>query len=152
MIARVSPVLACGAAAMALALAAHLAVPAGAQEIPPPDKLYVFASLDGEQVIGGGAEEGFADFSAEIDPKTGEVCYTFSAGDVEMTVAHIHKGKADENGPPVMTLQLTGEREPTCETIEANVARAIGNRPDQYYVNLHTAEFPGGAIRGQLEE
>ena len=27
----------------------------------------------------------------------------------------------------------------------------IGNRPGAYYVNIHTAPFPGGAIRGNLE-
>ncbi|GAA4040443.1 CHRD domain-containing protein [Parerythrobacter jejuensis] len=123
-----------------------------AQVIPPPEKLYVFTALDGEAVVGGGAEEGFADFNAEIDPKTGEVCYTFTAGDVEMTVAHIHKGDAGENGPPVMTLELTPDNTPKCDTVEGSLARSIGNKPGQYYVNLHTAEFPGGAIRGQLED
>jgi hypothetical protein len=30
------------------------------------------------------------------------------------------------------------------------VLQAIVDDPAGYYVNLHTAEFPGGAIRGQL--
>ena len=75
-----------------------------------------------------------------------------SAGGVEMTAAHIHKGKAGESGEPVMTLKLTEERAQTCETLKLSLAKSIGGKPDNYYVNLHTAEFPGGAIRGQLEE
>jgi len=28
--------------------------------------------------------------------------------------------------------------------------RDIKNNPDQYYVNVHTSDFPDGAVRGQL--
>ena len=138
--------------AASAALAFTLGAPIGAQEIVPSGKAFVFTSLDGEQVPGGGAEGGFADFSAEIDLTTGEICYSFSAEDVEMTAAHIHKGREGESGPPVMTLELTGERGQKCEEVEVSLAKSIGNKPRNYYVNLHTAEFPGGAIRGQLEE
>ncbi|ABC63664.1 CHRD domain-containing protein [Erythrobacter litoralis] len=141
------------AACAAFGLAAAPAMSgAAAQEVEPSNKAFVFASLDGEQVPGGGSDEGFADFSAEIDLLTGELCYSFSAGGVEMTAAHIHKGKPGESGEPVMTLSLTDEREQTCETVQLSLAKAIGGKPGNYYVNLHTAEFPGGAIRGQLEE
>jgi hypothetical protein len=33
---------------------------------------------------------------------------------------------------------------------DASVLQAIVDDPAGYYVNLHTEEFPGGAIRGQL--
>lgn len=137
-------------ASAVLLAAAPLAL--AAQDEQEPTKLYVFTSPDGESVVGGGSEDGYADFSAEIDPKTGEVCYTLSTGDVEMTAAHIHKGKAGENGAPVMTLEETPEEDSVCATIDAKLAKDIGTKPAGYYVNVHTAEFPGGALRGQLEE
>ena len=31
-----------------------------------------------------------------------------------------------------------------------SVLRDIKRNPDQYYVNVHTTDFPGGAVRGQL--
>ena len=33
---------------------------------------------------------------------------------------------------------------------DAMLVRKIRNSPSRYYVNLHTAEFPAGAVRGQL--
>ena len=37
--------------------------------------------------------------------------------------------------------------------VPANVLliRDIAANPQNYYVNLHNARFPGGAVRGQLE-
>ncbi|WP_284125835.1 CHRD domain-containing protein [Parerythrobacter aestuarii] len=139
------------AALFAGTLAFGSAVALSAQDEQEPLKHYVFTSADGDSVVGGGSDEGYADFSAEIDPSTGEICYTLST-DLQMTVAHIHKGKPGENGAPVMTLQQTPEEDSVCETIDTKLAKDIGGKPGNYYVNVHTAEFPGGAIRGQLEE
>lgn len=134
---------------LAVGLAAF-ALPLAAQQPDPPTTLYVYASLEGSAVPGGGAEEGYADFNAALDHEKGEICYTFTAGDIEMTVAHIHEGEAGESGPPVVTIELTGDDDEICAEIDRGLARKIGNKPGDYYVNLHTAEFPAGAIRGQL--
>jgi hypothetical protein len=37
-----------------------------------------------------------------------------------------------------------------CATVAARTTRFIEGHAGQFYVNLHNAEFPGGAIRGQL--
>ena len=117
-----------------------------------PEIYYPFAALDGEQVTGGGSDEGYGDFSAELDAEKGTICYMLAVGDVEMTAAHIHQGKAGEDGPPVVTLENTGADAKTCTEIDTALLRKIGGKPRNYYVNVHTADFPAGAIRGQLEE
>jgi hypothetical protein len=39
-----------------------------------------------------------------------------------------------------------------CTSADPNLIKAIIQHPEKYYVNVHTAEFPGGALRGQLSK
>ena len=69
------------------------------------------------------------------------------------TAAHIHRGLAGTAGPilvgfnPVFT---GGVASGTVTTTEA-LATEILAHPSGFYVNVHNADFPGGAIRGQLD-
>lgn len=44
-----------------------------------------------------------------------------------------------------------GRAEGCTEEVDPELLDDIGNHPGAYYVNIHTARFPGGAIRGNLE-
>ena len=39
-----------------------------------------------------------------------------------------------------------------CATASADVVKDILQNPGNYYVNVHTSDFPAGAIRGQLSK
>lgn len=69
--------------------------------------------------------------------------------------AHLHKGAAGRNGPIVINfvrprLGNLGAAS-GCLTISATLAADIRRNPGGYYVNVHTRDFPGGALRGQLK-
>jgi len=69
------------------------------------------------------------------------------------TAAHIHAGAADVNGPVVVPFSAPDSSGTTqgCTIADATLVEQILADPSGYYVNVHTSEFPGGAIRGQLE-
>ena len=96
-------------------------------------------------------EDGTLEFVLTINNKSDE---TF-------TRSHIHKGAAGVNGPihwdfleagvPVVSI---GGQPATLRVVGRPRAAAVLSdllaHPDQYYVNVHSTVFPGGAIRGQL--
>ena len=83
----------------------------------------------------------------------GQVCYQLAAKNLAPAVAaHIHRGAAGAAGPVVVPLTTPGADGASrgCATAARSIVAAILAAPANYYANIHTAEFPGGAIRGQL--
>ena len=109
------------------------------------------ATLSGANETEGGDPDGSGAFSAELDPETGDVCYTLAAEGIGApTAAHIHTGNAGEDGPPVVTLEMTGADSDMCIAVPLETVSAILATPEGHYVNVHNAEYPKGAVRGQL--
>ena len=109
---------------------------------------------------GPGDPDGTAKAKVEIDVAKGEVCFKFDWKDIASPhLGHIHKGPAGVAGPIVVGLldNFSPDRLETDDDIKGCVNAdpdLLGDsvaHPDQYYVNLHNARFPAGAIRGQLE-
>jgi hypothetical protein len=80
------------------------------------------------------------------------VCYELTATNiVTPTAAHIHIGAVGVAGPVVVPLTPpVGGSSAGCVDVTAAVAKAILKNGAGYYVNVHNADFPDGAIRGQL--
>ena len=94
--------------------------------------------------------------TAVIRARAGQarICYQLVVRDLSRraVAAHIHRGPAKVSGPvliPLRTPSAAGTSRGCAKTTKARV-RAILAHPRRYYVNVHTAEFPGGAIRAQL--
>ncbi|MBI4985699.1 MAG: CHRD domain-containing protein [Rhodocyclales bacterium] len=67
------------------------------------------------------------------------------------TMAHIHLGAADKNGPVVVTLSKSGEHGWVVPPgTKLTAAQYQAYKAGELYVNVHTAEHKGGEIRGQL--
>ena len=81
-----------------------------------------------------------------------EVCYELTAANIgPATAAHIHVAPVGVPGPVVVPLAPpTSGSSSGCVSVDRQLIKALIQQPDEYYVNVHNAAFPGGAIRGQL--
>ena len=109
------------------------------------------ATLKGANETAGGSAEGSGAFKVEVDGETGDFCYTLTAAKIGTpTAAHMHSGAAGSDGDVVVPLAVTGADSDECVAMEPAKLKPILADPASFYVNVHTAEFPKGAIRGQL--
>jgi hypothetical protein len=141
----------------ALALALIVVVGAGAQGGGQSKAL--FAVMTGKKEVSAEGDKGVGDpngrgsFAAIFDGD--ELCYGLTNKNIQNPVAaHIHRGSPRVAGPIVVPLQQPATGDPgassDCVDVAADLARAIRRNPNKYYVNVHTADFPDGAVRGQL--
>ena len=117
----------------------------GAEEVDP---------LTG--ALGAGDPDGSGLATLTVNPGQKEVCYELSVEDIILPAvgAHIHEGDAGENGSIVVELAEPNASGVSsgCEEVSREVALAIIQNPEGYYVNVHTSDFPNGAVRGQLSK
>ena len=88
-----------------------------------------------------------------VQPGQGRLCWSLWIRQTDpVTAAHIHRGAAGSVGPAVVPLITPGANGHSqgCATIDETLARMIANQAHEFYVNIHTAAFPNGAVRGQL--
>ena len=158
-----------GATAAAAVVAAVAFVPLGSA-FAGHENTVLESALDGRAEVGpdnriagdpNGAGEVYV-FGIDGDPET--LCYVLTVDKIEpATAAHIHKAGAGENGDVVVNLAAPGDGNAAdClsedETLPSGAAAFPGDTtvaeiladPEEYYVNVHNADYPGGALRGQL--
>jgi CHRD domain len=136
----------------ALAVVLIGVVGAGAQGGGQQSKA-LFAVLTGAKEPEGGDPNGRGSFTAIVDGN--QLCYGLTNRNIEdPAAAHIHRGTRRVAGDVVVPLQQPSTGDPgassDCVQVARPLARAILRNPNRYYVNVHTAGFPDGAIRGQL--
>jgi hypothetical protein len=104
------------------------------------------------EVPGPGDSNGSGTVKLTLNPDKGEVCYELTVANIqEATAAHIHEGAAGKDGP--VKVGLDAPKMGTakgCKSADAALIQAIMQNPANYYVNVHTGDFPKGAVRGQL--
>ena len=106
------------------------------------------------EVPGPGDPDGKGSAAISVSSDKPELCYKLSVKDIgTATMAHVHSGSATQAGPVSVTLVAPAAGNSSgCVAIDPDLADAIRKSPEAYYVNVHNAEFPNGAIRGQLDK
>ena len=107
------------------------------------------------EVPGPGDPDGSGTAVIRLNHGQGEVCFELEvSGIVPATAAHIHVGPADVAGPVVvgLTPPTNGSSSGCVSGVSPDLIKAIIQNPDAYYVNVHNAEYPAGALRGQLSK
>jgi hypothetical protein len=128
------------------------------------------ATLDGRSEVAPGATNsrivGDPDGRGEfyvfgIDGDASTLCYVLTVdGIAPATAAHIHRGAPGTAGGVVASLGAPTDGNAADCLTEGEAGKFPGNppgivaeilaHPGDFYVNVHNAEYPGGAVRGQL--
>lgn len=113
---------------------------------------FSFTHLTGAaEVPGPGDPDGLGFAFVRWNADNGLICYNVLVRRIApATAAHIHVGDEKTAGPVVQPLEApTDGYSAGCVDNDA-LAAALDANPDDYYVNVHNAEYPAGAVRGQL--
>ena len=82
----------------------------------------------------------------------GNVSGTISTPTLQGKAAHIHQGAPGTAGPPIITLN---GGDPGTWTVpqgaKLTAEQVLAWKAGNLYVNVHTAEHPGGEVRAQLK-
>ena len=109
---------------------------AGSEEVPAPGP----ASAKGTATI-------------TLDDAANTVCYQLTyEGISKPTQAHIHTGAKGVAGPVAVNFDIAKNGDKGCVPADPTVLAQIRDNPAGHYVNIHTAEYPAGAMRGQLSK
>jgi CHRD domain len=134
----------------ALVAALVLAAPAGAAV------QRFSAELSGaEETPDKGDSNGTGTAALRFNRAAGRVCFTIRVQRIDDVVAaHIHRGRRGTAGSIAVELigaPADGRRFTGCnDEVSSSMIRSMSRRPRRFYVNVHTQDFPAGAVRGQL--
>ena len=86
-------------------------------------------------------------------PRRDELCLALVLSDVApVASAHLHEGPMGVTGAVVVTfVEIPESPSERCVTVPDEVIKAVRRQPGNFYIDVHTTEFPSGALRGQLK-
>jgi CHRD domain len=105
-----------------------------------------------EEVPNKGPEGASGTAKVDINTDTNQVCYELAPTGLSEppTAGHIHQGAKGASGPVFIDFAVPTNGLKNCVTSDATKVAAVTADPAGYYVNIHTASYAAGAMRGQL--
>jgi hypothetical protein len=109
----------------------------GSNEVPP---------------VSTGDPDGTGTANLTLNQGQEEICLEIEVQNISTPILqHIHRGAAGTNGPVVVDFtQLLSQGGDGCVNASRDLVKEIRQNPEGFYFNVHTGDFPGGAVRGQL--
>jgi CHRD domain len=110
----------------------------------------ITVKMTGAQETPKGSPTGKGTATITLNQSKGQVCFKMTwSGIGTPDASHIHQGKKGTAGPVVIPF-FTTPKHSGCVNASKSLIAKIAKNPSNYYVNVHTAKYPGGAIRAQL--
>jgi hypothetical protein len=112
------------------------------------------ATLSGSNEVPAGDPDGTGNATFRMYRGAAVICFQISVQNITLpaTAAHIHLGAAGVAGNVVVPLTAPGAGGTStgCVSSTRALVAAILDNPSGYYANVHTTDYPAGAVRGQL--
>ena len=111
----------------------------------------ITVKMSGKQETPKGDPDGKGTAKVSLLQSKGKVCFKLTwSGIGNPTAAHIHQGKKGVAGPVVIPFIGGAAKHSGCVKADKKLIGKIIKTPASYYVNIHNAKYPGGALRAQL--
>jgi Cu/Zn superoxide dismutase len=116
------------------------------------------AVLTGSQEVPPSTSPGWGNFTGSFDSTRANLTVTLTVANLGAPISgfHIHeKASGSQSGPVVINFQGLGgtfvnNKMTGTFPVASDVAGRMVANPGNFYVNVHTTDFPAGAIRGDL--
>jgi len=114
------------------------------------------AEVNAQGVPNQGDPDGIGTATITLNYGQGTVCWEIHVSGITLpaTASHIHEAPVTAPGPVVVPLSApdASGNASGCTTVSRELIKDIIQNPDEYYVNVHNADYPSGALRGQLSK
>ena len=114
------------------------------------------AEVNAQGVPNQGDLDGSGTATITLNYGQGTICWEINVSGITLpaSAAHIHEAPVTAPGPVVVPLSAPDASgfASGCAMVDRAEIKDIIQHPEEYYVNVHNADFNAGALRGQLSK
>jgi hypothetical protein len=114
------------------------------------------AEVNAQGVPNQGDLDGSGTATITLNYGQGTICWEIQVMGITLpaSAAHIHEAPVTAPGPVVVPLSAPDAEgfASGCVSVDREEIKEIIQHPEEYYVNVHNADYPAGALRGQLSK